>query len=106
MKTVLILLAAAAMLAANSEPKTFTGVITDSMCGANHTSMNMGADPECVKGCVRGHGAKYALFDGKNVYKLSDQKQPEGFAGRKVRITGVLYEKTQILRVDRIEAQP
>lgn len=106
MRTILIFLAAAAMFAASSAPKSFTGVVTCSMCGADHTSMKMGSAPECVQGCVRGHGAKYALYDGRNVYKLSDQKLPAAFAGKRVRITGVLYEKTRILRVDKIEARP
>lgn len=106
MRTILIFFAAAAMFAASSEPRTFTGVVTCSMCGADHSAMKMGPAPECVQGCVRGHGAKYALYEGRNVYKLSDQKLPAPFAGKKVRVTGVLYEKTQILRVDRIEAYP
>jgi hypothetical protein len=66
----------------------------------------MGITPEskCVRDCVRLHpGVKYALYDGKNVYVLSDQETPEAFAAQKVRITGKLYEKTKILRVDKIE---
>ena len=54
---------------------------------------------ECAKG---GNNAKYALFDGKNVYVLSDQKTPEQFAGKKVTVTGTLYEKTKILKADSI----
>ncbi len=47
---------------------------------------------------------KYALYDGKNVYTLSDQQSPEAFAAQKVKITGRLFEKTNILQVDKIEA--
>jgi len=50
------------------------------------------------------HGSKYALFDGKTGYVLSDQKTPEQFAGQKVKITGTLFEKTKILKVDSIAA--
>jgi hypothetical protein len=50
------------------------------------------------------HGSKYALFDGKTAYVLSDQKTPEQFAGRKVKVMGTLYEKTKILKVDSITA--
>jgi len=50
------------------------------------------------------HGAKYALYDGKEVYRLSDQQTPEKFAAKKVKVTGVLYEKTKIIKVERIEA--
>jgi hypothetical protein len=102
MKTLILLIAAMAALAAG--PPTFTGVITDDMCKLGHTAMNMGPDPECVRRCVREMGSKYALYDGKKVYKLSDQKTPENFAGKKVAVKGVLYEKTGIIKVESIAA--
>ncbi|MCC7237856.1 MAG: hypothetical protein IT163_21295 [Bryobacterales bacterium] len=101
MKYAAILFTAASLLAA---PQTFTGVITDDMCKAGHTAMNMGPDPECVRKCVREMGSKFALYDGKKVYKLSDQKLPEPFAGKKVVVKGTLYEKTGIIKVDSIAA--
>jgi len=30
---------------------------------------------------------KYVLYDGKNTYKLSDQKTPEQFAAQKLKVT-------------------
>jgi hypothetical protein len=102
MKTLILLIAAMAAPAAG--PRTFTGVITDDMCKLGHTAMNMGPDPECVRRCVREMGSKYALYDGKKVYKLSDQKTPENFAGKKVAVKGVLYEKTGIIKVESIAA--
>ena len=93
----------AGALAAGAASQTFTGVITDSMCGKDHAMMKVTPDTKCVLECVKG-GSKYALFDGKNVWVLSDQKTPEQFAGKKVTITGVLYEKTKILKVDSISA--
>jgi len=60
-------------------------------------------DSKCVQECVK-HGSKYALFDGKTAYVLSDQKTPEQFAGQKVKIMGTLYERTKILKVDSITA--
>ena len=81
---------------------TYSGVITDSMCVSNHKPMNMGSDPDCVRGCAKS-GSQYVLADGKNVYKLSDQQTPEKFAARRVKITGTLYEKTGIIKVDKIE---
>jgi len=38
------------------------------------------------------------------MYTLSDQQTPEEFAARRVRIKGVYYPKTKILKVDSIEA--
>lgn len=60
-------------------------------------------DSTCVQECVK-HGSQHALFDGKTAYMLSDQKTPEQFAGQKVKITGTLYEKTKILKVNSITA--
>ena len=71
------------------------------MCGANH-NMNIAPDSKCVRECVK-HGSKYALLVGNNMYVLSDQQTPEKFAAQKVKVTGVLYEKTKILKVDKIE---
>ena len=87
---------------ANAAPQTFTGVITDTMCGKDHAMMKVSPDAKCVVECAKGDKNKYALFDGKNVYVLSDQKTPEQFAGKKVTVTGTLYEKTRILKMDSI----
>jgi hypothetical protein len=105
MKSAIIILAGAVALLAANTTGTFTGVITDSMCGIEHTHMNAGPDPDCVKACIRsGNGKyKYVLYDGKKTYKLSDQATPEKFAAKKVKITGTLYEKTGVIKVDRIE---
>jgi hypothetical protein len=105
MKTALLVLVSAFALLANTTTGTFTGVITDSMCGVDHKHMNAGPDPDCVKACVKsGNGQfKYVLFDGKNTYKLSDQATPEKFAAKKVKVTGTLYQKTGVIKVDKIE---
>jgi hypothetical protein len=92
------LLALAAMSPVQSR-QTFTGVITDDVCTrADHSSMQMGpTDAECTVACVGVHGAAYALYDGRNVYALSDQSAPEEFAGQKVRIVGTADEAKTIL---------
>jgi hypothetical protein len=82
----------------------YKGVITESMCVNDHKDMNMGPDPDCIRQCVKaGKGVKYVLWDGQTSYKLSDQQTPEKFAGQKVKITGTVYQKTAILKVDKIE---
>lgn len=103
MKLVAVVLA----LAASSAPavyaensKTYVGVITDTMCARNHKPMNVSPDSKCVKECVRdGKTYKYALADAQGVYTLSDQETPAKFAGQRVKVTGVLYTKTNILKV-------
>jgi hypothetical protein len=47
--------------------QTFTGKVSDAMCGAKHQE---GVDPAtCVRACVK-KGAKYALVVGDKVYTL------------------------------------
>jgi hypothetical protein len=92
MKTLLTLIAGAAMVIA-AAPKTYTGVITDSMCGKDHAMMNVKPDSKCVLECVKA-GSKYALIVGDAVYELSDQKTPEKFAAQKVNVKGTLEGQT------------
>ena len=87
------LFAGAALVFAAAAPKTYTGVITDTMCGKDHAMMNIKPDSKCVAECVKS-GSKYALLEGSNVYELSDQKMPEKFAGQKVKVTGTLDGQT------------
>ena len=105
MKLPIVLLLAATGLSAG-QAKTFTGTITDDMCaGAGHAAMRMGpTDAECTVACVMAHGAAYVLLDGKDVYRLSDQRTPEKFAGQRVRVTGTLDAKTKTIRVEAIAA--
>jgi hypothetical protein len=101
MRTLIAVVFSAGLLAA-AGTQTFSGVITDTMCGANHKPMNVTPDSKCVLECVK-HGSKYALLVGNNVYVLSDQRAPEKFAAQKVKVTGALDDKTKILKVDKIE---
>jgi hypothetical protein len=82
--------------------ETFTGVVTDTMCGAKHTMMKDQPDDKCIKMCVRG-SSEYALFDGENVFKLSDQSKPAKFAAQKVKVTGTLDPKTKTIKIGSIE---
>src|SRR5258708_5379831 len=96
--------AAALMLAADKQ--TFTGVITDSDCSkGDHKAMNMGPpDAKCVTECVKGMGGKYVLYDGKEAYTLSDQKNPEKFPATKVTVNGTLDAKPKTIHRDPINA--
>ena len=103
MKKIAIGIVAAALTLA--APGTFTGLITDSECAkGDHTAMNMGPGAKCVTECVKGMGAKYVLYDGKEAYTLSDQKTPEKLAGKKVTVTGTLDAKTKTIHVDSMTA--
>jgi hypothetical protein len=98
-----LLLAVAALSAAQAK-QTFVGTITDDMCAKNgHAQMRMGpTDADCTVACVMAHDAKYVLYDGKEVYILSDQQTPEKFAGQKVRVVGTLDAKTRTIAVESI----
>ena len=104
MKAIVCSLALVAAIGAAQGKRTFTGVITDSMCSrTDHAQMHMGpTDAECTKACVKEHDASYMLFDGKEAYTLSDQNTPEKFAGQKVTVTGTLDVKTKTIKVDSI----
>ena len=102
MKTLLIVsVLGLASLSAAQGTQTFVGTITDDMCAKEgHAQMRMGpTDAECTTACVAAHGAAYVLADGPNVYVLSDQKTPEKFAAKRVRVTGTLNAKTRTIQV-------
>jgi hypothetical protein len=106
MKTAIVILLAIVALPAAPDTRIFTGTISDDMCDkADHSQMRMGpTDAECARACISGHDAKYVLYDGKDVYQLSDQKTPERFAGQKVRVAGTLDEQTKTIQVESITA--
>jgi hypothetical protein len=93
-------------LSATPAKQTFTGTITDDMCAkGDHSQMQMGpTDAACTIACVDVHGAAYVLYDGKDVYKLSDQHAPEKFPGQKVKVVGTLDVKSKTIQVDSITA--
>ena len=87
--------------------QTWTGQISDNICGAKHESGAEGQavppDKECTIACVRG-GSKFALVasDGK-LYEFTNQdfKDLPTFAGDKVKVTGEM--KDSGITVTRIE---
>jgi hypothetical protein len=93
-------------LTAAAAEQTFTGMITDDMCAnTGHAAMRMGpTDAECAAACVSIHDAAYVLQDGKTIYKLSDQKTPAKFAGRKAKVVGALDARTRTIAVTSIAA--
>ena len=105
MKYLIPILLAVTALSAAPPTQTFTGTITDDMCGTGgHARMRMGpTDAECTTACISAHGATYVLDDGKNVYALSDQRTPEQFAAQKVSVVGTLDVKTRTIQVDSIQ---
>ena len=102
MKKIPLLTIPFAALAIAAEADTFTGVITDTMCGAKHDMMKDHPADQCIRMCTKGRYS-YALFDGTNVFKLSDQKTPAKFAAQNVKVTGTLDQKNNTIKVSSIE---
>jgi len=80
---------------ASAADKTWTGQISDSMCGASHAKMiaaHTGAkmtNRDCTLACVKA-GAKYVFVSGGKVYDISNQDDADlmKHAGHTVRLTG------------------
>jgi hypothetical protein len=82
--------------------KTYTGTVSDAMCGAKH----MGPAAECTRGCVS-KGSKYALVVGDKVYTLDTSDKAalatlDKQAGAKVTVTGT--EKDNTITVSSVKA--
>ena len=81
---------------AADKPQSFTGKVSDAMCGAHH--MMSGSEADCTKACVS-KGSKYALVVGDKVYTLdSDNKATleslDKLAGANAKVTGTLNGDT------------
>jgi len=89
-----LLLLAATIAFAASNPQTFTGKISDAMCGAQHM-MAGASDADCTHACVK-QGSKYALVVGDTVYTLEggDAATLDKLAGQNATVSGTLKGKT------------
>ena len=105
MKALIVTFILTVTLAGAQGQQKFTGTVTDNMCPeGDHSRMRMGStDAECTIACIDAHGSLYVLYDGKDVYALSDQQMPEKFAGKKVIVTGTLDPRTKTIAVQSIE---
>jgi hypothetical protein len=84
--------------------KTFTGTVSDSMCGAKHAMP--GDDAACTRGCIS-KGSKYALVVGDKVYTLETSDKValamlDKQAGAKATVTGT--EKDNSITVSSVKA--
>ncbi len=98
----LLMILGLAVSSAFAAGKTYTGTVSDAMCGAKH----MGSAAECTRGCVK-KGSKYALVVGDKVYTLetSDKSALDTLdkqAGTKATVTGT--EKDNTITVTSVKA--
>jgi hypothetical protein len=85
-----VLLGAGLFATAAAKSETFTGEVSDSMCGAKHAMA--GNKGECTRACMK-KGSNYALVVGDKVYTLqtTDQTalaQLDKLAGEKANVSG------------------
>jgi hypothetical protein len=99
MAAALALLTATGALAVD---QTWTGAISDKMCGADHKKMGgKMSDRDCTQACAKG-GAPYVLVSDGKVYQLTNHDADlRTHAGHTVNLTGEL--KGDTIRVSKIE---
>ena len=67
---------------------TFSGMLTDSHCGARHIRNSQQNSTECIRACIR-KGATYELVDGDRRYTLlGNESALAPVVGERVNITG------------------
>lgn len=101
---------------AADEPRLFVGVIADSQCALNVHSLTRshqemlqsksmgGSSASCAMYCVKYLGGDFVLAGKKDVYRLDDQERSSKFAGKNVKVRGVLQPKGGMIHVVTIEA--
>ena len=77
----------------SATPKTLTGIVSDSMCGAHHMAKDK-SPAECARMCVQ-QGQKYALVVGKKVYTLEGhESEVDKLAGTRATVKGTVQGET------------
>jgi hypothetical protein len=76
--------------------QSFTGQVSDAMCGASH--MMEGSAADCTRACVN-KGSKYALVVGAKVYTLESGDKAvlaalDKLAGANAKVTGTAKDDT------------
>jgi hypothetical protein len=123
-KTVLVSVALLAALSfmgpttSGAGETTFEGEIADSQCAMGVHSLNrshkemieMGhagsTAQDCARYCVHSRGGRYVLLTKHDVFKLDNQEWAEKYAGQKVKLTGTLDSKTNIIQVETMAPVP
>ena len=95
-------------VAPRAAEQTWTGQISDSLCGAKHEEAAEGQgkmpDRDCTLACIRG-GSKFVLVSDGKMFQIANQDLADlqTHAGHKVKMTGEL--KGDSLTVTKIEMQ-
>lgn len=90
--------------------QTWTGQITETMCGADHNAMAQAGKPvnahDCTIVCKKA-GAKFALLTSGKVLEIANQNYAdlEKHAGAAVRVTGEVSSDGKTITVSKLAAK-
>lgn len=97
-----LLLCAWALTLVAAENKTYTGAISDKMCGAKH--MMEGGDAKCTLACVD-KGSSFVFVQGEKVIDIENQdaKGLRDAAGKKVTVLGAMSKDGKSIKIAEIK---
>jgi hypothetical protein len=108
---------ALASAAYGQNARIFHGEVSDSQCALNVHSLTRshqemlksksmgGTSNTCSVYCIEHLGGYLVLSAGNDVYRLDRADLVHGFEGQKVRVTGVLDPKLNLIHVQKIELE-
>ena len=102
-------LLAASLAAAADAPKLFSGIVSDSECGLDHSPMkkqhHLPNDLVCTRECCEKYKQEYVLADHTSgeIYQIDDQKAVRRFANRRVRVLATLETESGKLHLLKVE---
>jgi hypothetical protein len=108
MKLKLFVLLSLSLISALAADQTWTGQISDDMCGADHSAMAQQGkklDPhECTLVCVKG-GGKFVLVSEGKVFSIANQDFADltKHAGHTVKVTGSLGSDGKTITVSKLD---
>jgi len=108
---------AIASLASGQNVRVFHGEVSDSQCALNVHSLTRshqemlksksmgGTANTCSTYCIEHLGGYLVLSAGNDVYRLDRADLVHGFEGQKVKVSGVLDTKLNLIHVQKIELE-
>ena len=94
MRKLSLIVSLGSLFAAAAFAETWSGTVSDSMCGAKHEAASA-SDMACVKKCVKGGASAVLISDGK-VYPIAADSQSKvmPLLGKKVTVMGKMEGDT------------
>jgi hypothetical protein len=121
MNRIMLICAAGVMAVASAaygqNARVFHGEVSDSQCALNVHSLTRshqemlksksmgGTSNTCSTYCIEHLGGYLVLSAGNDVYRLDRADLVHGFEGQKVKVTGVLDTKLNLIHVQKIELE-